>query len=125
MKKLFVPLGLVALVASSAFAQTPAPAAAPAAAPTAAATHAARTMSPAGQLIERMLEPLNLTPEQHTQAAAMREKFEAATDGLRADLRAGFMQLRRLRGSAGDPVEAEAKRKELAGLQEQLRGELE
>lgn len=131
MKKLVAPLAL-ALLASVApsFAQDPAPAAAPApVAPVTAPAPApgqAAPPSPAGAMIERTLAGLNLTPEQQKQATELRAAFEASTEGVRADLRASFSTVRKLRADPKtDPALLEAKRAELTVLQGKLRVELD
>jgi len=135
MKRLVAPLAL-ALLASVApsFAQDPAPAAAPApvaepAAPVIAPAPApgqAAPPSPAGAMIDRTLAGLNLTPEQQKQATELRAAFEASTEGVRADLRASFSTVRKLRADPKtDPALLEAKRAELTVLQGKLRAELD
>ncbi len=152
MKKLIAPLGLAVLVTTlPASAQEPSPTHAPApapaaqAAPASAAAAAPATAAPApaaprafaappataqqgtaGQVIDRMLASLALTPEQKTQTDALRQKFEASTADLRTDIRTRILELRQLRGTQGtDPKLIETKRAELGEVQAKLRAELD
>lgn len=109
----------------------PAPQAAPEAAAAPKAAPKARAgagqvgaASPAGRLLDRLLEGIELRPEQTAAIAELRAEFEKTTAALRADLRARVAELRRLRGaeSAGTPL-LKTKREELQAQQEKLRAE--
>jgi Spy/CpxP family protein refolding chaperone len=127
MKKLVLTIVLSALAAATVAsaqvsASAPAPAVGTSAAPTVSAAPPAA--SPAGMVIDRILAPLGLRTEQQALVATLRQQFESATTGLRADLRARTAELRRLRQAAGaDPANLQTKREELTALQATLRGE--
>jgi Spy/CpxP family protein refolding chaperone len=130
MKKLVATTLLAALaaatVASAQVSASAAPVAAAGNTTAAAAPAAPRAASPAGKAIERILAPLGLTSEQQASVAALRERFETATEDLRADLRARTSELFELRKAAGaDPAAVQTKRDELAAVQATMRVEVD
>lgn len=141
MKKLFAPLAL-AVLASTLPAQGQEPSSAVSSAPAVAPAPATPAPAPAvpatpvgaakggggvvGQVIDRVLATLSLTPEQQVQVAAVRQKFEASTATLLSDVRAQMMELRKLRSAPEtDPAAVESKSAALAEAQAQLRGEVD